>query len=103
MGPVEMSFEQLTEPSYCPDCGSGPQRPARSRICLLLLGAAAYIPVMGLIFVELFGVEPDKLIVARSSHSEATTATLVFFVGAIGWLVFWWRYWRGKLATLVPA
>ena len=99
--PIQMSFEQLVHAVHCSRCGAGPFRAARSTVWLLILGAAAYLPVMGFVFVELFGVEPEKLIVARHDERNATTGTLVFFIVAIGWLFCWWHIWRSKFARLV--
>lgn len=98
---IKLSFEQLVHPVRCSRCGAGPYRAARGTVWLLLAGAAAYLPVMGFVFVELFGVEPEKLIVARRDHHQATTGTLVFFIIAIAWLICWWRIWRSKFAKLV--
>lgn len=100
---VDLPFEQLVRVTFCPTCGAGPKRVSRGTVWLFLFGCAAYLPVMGCVFVEIFDVEPEVLIVSRHDHSDATAATMVFFVGAIAWLMLWWRMWRRWLARLVAS
>ena len=97
---IDLRFEGFGQPIRCEDCGSGPYRLRRLNVWLLILGAAAYLPVMGFVAVEVFGMEPSKLVMGRHQQADATTGTLIFFLGAIAWLVFWWRLWKKRYAAV---
>ena len=62
---VDLSAEHLGKSFHCPGCGAGPLQLTRGTVWLLILGGAAYLPIMGFLFVEAFGVEPEALIVER--------------------------------------
>jgi hypothetical protein len=97
---LNVTFERIGQAVFCDRCDTEPYRLTRASISILLLGGAAYLPIAAMIFVELFDVDPSKLIVGRNQSQQATAGTVLYLLGALAWLFYWWRLWKQKFAKV---